>query len=402
MARHHRLTAVTADRGARTLFAAALGVLATFAVLNVAWPGWPAVDLDGEENLPAYFQAGLLAAACLAALDALRVEAGLLGRFRRPRGWAAAGWLAVAGGLAFQALDEALQIHKRLNGDAMEAALPAASPLHGTVVWLVVALPAILTAVAGLTGWLLARARLDPGFVRWAGAGIALWLAALVLEGTAKPFFIPRGLYALEVLLEETAEGVGTTLLLYAIWRYRSRLHAWPAGWHPVVPPRLRVPWGLALVVGFLAVAIPSAIVAAAIALNPAARQKGVGDAHLQAGRFELVARAYRAAVTQAPRWRWAWEKLGIAELRRDSLDAAREALVNAERLAPRSAVAGAVREAEARYRRALELRAGAPAHLGLALLAREAGRADKVRVQLAAARALDRQLPALAPDAPR
>jgi hypothetical protein len=46
--------------------------------------------------------------------------------------------------------------------------------------------------------------------------------------------------------------------------------------------------------------------------------------------------------------------------------------------------------EAAAHYHRALDLGAGAPAHLGLALLAREEGRAEEAAAHVASARALD------------
>ncbi len=325
-----------ADRIPGILLAATILVHGTFVLLNLRFPGWRLVDLDQERNLPTYFQTALLAAAALASLDALRLEARLLARDGRRRAFAVLTWLGAALLFAFLATDESLQIHEHLNTDEVRAWLEAASPLQSTVVWLFFLFPGIVLGVGGLVVWLAARAAVSPGFARWGGWALALWIAALVLEGTAKPVFIPRDLYALEVILEESAEALGSALFLCAVWRYRAELRArLRGGGAAAVAPIVAVPWRRVIVTTAVALGAPALLVAAAVLLNPQARHKATGDAHLRAGRFDEAAQAYRAAVRLAPGWPRAWDRLGVAEFRRGDLAAAERAFAAAERLEP-------------------------------------------------------------------
>lgn len=348
---------MTSERVARVALAVVLAVQVAFALLNVWLPGWDLVDLDQEYNLPTWFHSTLLGAAALLALDLLRLEARFLGRSDRPRGWALA-WLAVAGLFGYLALDESLAIHEGFYTDELEAWLAPTSPLHLTLAWLLILLPAIVVAVAFLLASLGARARLHPRLVAWGCGGLAFWLLALTLEGTAKSVFIPRGLYWLEVILEETAETLGTTLFLWGFWRYRGALAEWlspsvgAAG--PVGSPPFAVPWRW-VAAGTLALAIPAGVVTGSIALSPHVLHKSIGDRHLRAGRPEEATQAYRVALALNPRYATAWDRLGIAEYRRGDVEAAERAFATAERLEPRKAEL-------ANHRGAALLRQGRPA----------------------------------------
>lgn len=326
----------TAERAARLALGAVLAVQLVFVVLNVRAPGWVLVDLDQEYNLPTWFHSGLLGAAALVALDILRLEWRLLGVAGRRRAWAL-GWPGVAALFAYLALDESLAIHEGFLTRELEGWLAPASPLQLTLAWLLVFLPGIVAAVTFLLASLGARARLCPRLVAWGSSGLALWLLALTLEGTARSFFIPRGLYELEVILEETAESVGTTLFLWAFWRYRAELDRGLARAGTAGAPSFAVPWRWVLA-GTLALVVPAGVVTGSIAWSPHVLQKSVGDRHLRAGRLEDAAQAYRAAVDLRPGYATAWDRLGIAEFRRGDLEAAERAFTTAERLDPRAA----------------------------------------------------------------
>lgn len=327
-----------AERAARLALAVSLAIQLVFVVLNVWIPGWALVDLDQEDNLPTWFHSGLLAAAALVARRILRLEWALLGAAGRRRTWAL-GWLGVAALFAYLALDESLQIHEGLLTEELEAWLAPASPLQLTLAWLLIFLPGIVAAVTFLLASLGARARLSPRLVAWGCGGLAFWVLALTLEGTAKSFFIPRGLYQLEVILEETAETLGTTLFLWGFWRYRGELGRHLALAATAGPPSFAVPWRWVLA-GTLALVVPAGVVTGSIAWSPHVLQKSMGDRHLRAGRLEDAARAYRAAVELRPGYATAWDRLGIAEYRRGDLEAAERAFAAAERLDPRDATA--------------------------------------------------------------
>lgn len=135
------------------------------------------------------------------------------------------------------------------------------------------------------------------------------------------------------MVLEETAESLGTTCFAWAFWRYRIELD----GWGRERAPAFAVPWRW-VAAGTLAIAVPAAVVGASIAWNPYALHRYVGDDHLRAGRLEEAARAYRAALAAAPDYGRAWHRLGLAELRRGDLAAAEQAFATAAQLEPRNA----------------------------------------------------------------
>lgn len=388
------------DNGrARDALALAVAAQAAFVLANLVAPGWALFDLDEEHNVPAYFHAALLGAAALLSLGTLRAEGRLLAGEGRARRRATVLWLGMAGLFAFLALDESLVLHEELNRESVRAWLAANSPLRATVTWLILLSPGIVTGVGCILAWLASRAAVSPHLGRWASAGLGLWLLSLVLEGTAKAFFMPRNLYTLEVLMEETAESLGTTAFLWAIWGYRLELRSRLAALRPLPP--LRVPWPRVAVGTLLVLAVPAAVVGGTIALNPQARLKSAGDAHLRAGRLEDAVAAYRAAVARAPRYAVAWDRLGVAELRRGNLEAAAGALARAEALDPRDAEApghlGVVFSRQARHAEAADAfrRAAALdptdeyAYRNLAVALRHLGRQVEAEAALRRAREL-------------
>jgi Flp pilus assembly protein TadD len=379
--------------------AVALGTQATFAGLTVFGPGWSLVDLDQEHNLPTWFHSGLLALAALLALDVGRRESRLLALGGRSRSWALA-WLPVATLFAYLALDESLVIHEGFFTREVTAWLGPASPWTLTLAWLLVFTPGIVGMVVFLLASLGARVRLSPRLTRWGALGLAAWVAALGLEGTAKTVFIPRNLYLLEVVLEESAEVLGTVLFAWAFWCYRGELAAWLAAPGPRPPLRLAVPWRWVFA-GTLGLLIPAGTVAGSIALNPYLLDKLVGDEHLRAGRLEAASSTYRRALARAPEYARAWHRLGVAELRRGELEAARDAFATALRLEPRHAATannlgvvyfrqGRFREAAEAFRRATALSPEDPdTHRNLGVALRRLGRQPDAEAALARARAL-------------
>jgi tetratricopeptide (TPR) repeat protein len=313
-------------------------VQAGFVALNVAFPGWTFIDLDEEYNLPTYFQASLLASAALLAAYAVRVEAAALGRAGQRRFWPLATGAGAAALFAAMGLDEALVFHEELNGQAARAWFRANSPAQGTVVWLVILSPAILAAMGGLLGWLLARRPQSPAFTRLGLTAIVLWLAALVFEGTAKTVFIPLNLYRLEVALEESCEALAPAFMCMAIWAYVGALRAYVGGATASSLAAIAVPWRPVIAATAAAIGVPAAIVAGSVLLNPAVRLRAAADDHLRAGRLVEAATAYRAVVERAPRWARAWDRLGVAEYRRGNLAAAGEAFAMGVSLTPRDA----------------------------------------------------------------
>ncbi|MCI0574540.1 MAG: tetratricopeptide repeat protein, partial [Myxococcaceae bacterium] len=318
-------------RAGRVVLAPLLLVQAAFVALQLGAPGWRLVDLDREHNLPTWFHGGLLALVALLALDLVRSEARFLQRTRQSQAWALA-WFVVAGGFAYLAVDETLVIHERLLNRWVRGQLATASSLQLLLAWLLVFLPAIVLSVAFLLAALSARARLSPRLVAWGGAGLLLWVLALTFEATTRSFFIPRNLYWLEVVLEETAESVGTTCFAWGFWRYRIELGSWGQGRVPV----FAVPWRW-VAAGTVALAIPAGAVGVSIAWNSYALHTYVGDDHLNAGRLEAAVGAYRTALATAPNYGRAWYRLGVAELRRGDLAAAEQAFATAARLEPRN-----------------------------------------------------------------
>jgi tetratricopeptide (TPR) repeat protein len=334
-------------------------VQAVFVALNVAYPEWRLVDLDEEHNLPTYFQVALLATASLSAAYALRVEGVALTRAGHRRAWALLSWVGATLLFAGMALDEALVLHEEFNGEAARAWFRAASPVQGTVVWLILLSPAMIGAFAGLLGWILARRTLSPAFARLGLTAIGLWLMALVFEGTAKSVFIPLNLYRLEVAFEESGEALAPAVMCLAIWAYVRALRAYLAGRAPGFLAQIRVPWRTLTAATAAAIGVPAVIVAGSVLLNPAVRLKAVADEHLKAGRFGEAAATYRAVVGRSPRWARAWDRLGVAEYRRGNLAEAGDAFSAAARLSPRNASVlqhvGAVLYQQGRYADALE-----------------------------------------------
>jgi tetratricopeptide (TPR) repeat protein len=200
------------------------------------------------------------------------------------------------------------------------------------VVWLLIYLPGIVGAVLWLVVSLGARRHLSSGLVAWGGAGLAMWLGCLMLEGTAKTVFIPREMFRVEVMIKETFETVAALVWGWALWRYRKDLQRWLTA-PPAITPHLTIPWHAAIASTLAALLVPAAVIGGGIALNPQAREKARGDQYFHAGRYDEAARAYQTTVALAPNWARVWDRLGVVEFRRGDLEAAARAFAEAERL---------------------------------------------------------------------
>lgn len=137
-----------------------------------------------------------------------------------------AGWILVAGGLAYMSLDDVVAIHEGV-GLRLSAALDRpedwARPL-----WVAVFLPLLAVVFAGLV--LVSREASRDGRLA-IRLGLGLLVAAIVLEVSAMAFVtgVPDAgnhLYATEVALEEAAELGGWILIAGAL---ASMLRAAPA-----------------------------------------------------------------------------------------------------------------------------------------------------------------------------
>src|SRR5262249_12977938 len=201
---------------------------------------------------------------------------------------------------------------------------------------------------------------------------IGLWLAALVFEGTAKPVFIPVGLYRLEVALEESGEALAPAIMCVAIWTYILTLRARTAETQSGTLARIVVPWRRLAVARGVAIGVPAALAAGSVLLTPAVRLRQVGDEHLRAGRLAEAATTYRSVIDRRPRWARVWDRLGVAEYRRGNLTEAGEAFATAMQLEPRDASMiqhmgvvlyrqGRHAEAEEAFRRSLALEPNDP-----------------------------------------
>src|SRR5439155_471863 len=145
-----------------------------------------------------------------------------------------------------------LAIHEGVLTDVVRHVLPADSLIQAVMPWEMVFAPGILGAFIMISAMGYTRLGARRPLLAAALTGLALWAASFVLEGAAKPFFIPRGLYRLEVGLEESAEMLGETLLLAAFASYAL------AAARRAITPLAVVPWRplLGTAGGLVAVAV--------------------------------------------------------------------------------------------------------------------------------------------------
>ena len=177
------------------------------------------VDLNGEGNLPAWYQAALLlaCAAGLAGIGAARPGAGPGGRF--PYRWA---WRGLAAVFLYLALDEAISIHER-------AVLPLRRLAFGGTPFEDVGWVFPAAALGAALGVALLRFLVHlPGPTRRAFALAAgLYLAGAIGMEVAGGWWSFRFGYdspgfGLLVVVEETLEAAGLLVFLHALLGYAA------------------------------------------------------------------------------------------------------------------------------------------------------------------------------------
>src|SRR5262249_38180552 len=150
-------------------------------------------------------------------------------------------WPLIGLGFFYLAADEMLAIHEGVLTDVVRHVLPPDSLIQAVMPWQMIFAPGILGAFTMICAMGYTRLAGRRSLLVAALGGLGLWAISFVLEGAAKPFFIPRGIYRLEVCLEESAEMLGETLLLFAFASYAL------AAAREEVAPREFVPWRLLL-----------------------------------------------------------------------------------------------------------------------------------------------------------
>lgn len=320
------------DPGLRALLRYVV-VIAAIELLLVAayvvFPGVTLLDLDKEYNLPAWFSALQLAAIGAAALFAFEAERAT-GRPSTGSHWV---WPVLTVGFFYLSADEALALHERVFTDLVRHMLPADSLLQAVLPWQLVFAPAIFGAFIVVSAMLYSRLGSRPGLRPLGFSGLGLWAISLVLEGAAKPLFIPAKLYRLEVALEESAEMLGATCILLAFAAYAAaRLQGLPTATEPV-------PWRRVFAAaGGLSVTVAAAITVLT-ASNPAYLYRRAGDTFVKKGEYARATVAYSRAVTMRPDDADLRRRLARATLRAKEYVEAAKAYREAIALSPRDPV---------------------------------------------------------------
>jgi hypothetical protein len=200
----------------RTLFAVEVG-LAVMHLINPPVPLWAERggatrylwDLDAEANVPTWFASAQLAV--LGALLLLLAMAIRRDRRRESIALAAAGVLAAA-----LSLDELVGVHEKLGRGLEELTGERGSTVFDTTgPWVVVAAPLFVLLMVACWYALRGLFRVSPRAARLCLGGSALFLVSFAgLEFVAN--FLPGGDDA-TVLLEETGEMAGVTLILWGV-----------------------------------------------------------------------------------------------------------------------------------------------------------------------------------------
>ncbi|HET7716900.1 MAG TPA: hypothetical protein VFK86_14850 [Bauldia sp.] len=169
------------------------------------------LSLDGEQTLPAWFSATMMAGCGL-----LMVVAGLVARLREPAN--AAPWFVLAAAFVYFSLDETTSIHEKIG--VTIASLHRFSGIL-TFAWVVVAAPLLLVALAALVPFL--RRLPAPIGRRLFVAGLVFVAGAFGCELIGGYIWNTQGastLYLLEVIAEEALEMVGLILAIGVVLDY--------------------------------------------------------------------------------------------------------------------------------------------------------------------------------------
>jgi tetratricopeptide (TPR) repeat protein len=336
----------------------AIGALeALFVTVHLLRPDVSLLDLDAEFTAPAWFSALQLAAigaTCFFAFEAER-------RDGAARSWQAWVWPVLGLGFLYLSADEALVLHERVLVTRIRAFFPADSLFQGVLPWQLVFAPGILAAFVVIAAVLQTRLAALP----WAKAlgllGLGFWTMSFIFEGAAKPYFMPAGLYRIEVALEEACEMLGATAILgafayFAITRSRETL---PVG-------QLHVGRVLLAAGGFATVA-GVAILALTLS-NPVYLHRRAGDKFVDTKQYDRALVAYAEAAARGPDDADVWRRMGRAAMQARDYDKAREAFARAAALAPDDETmqndlgvvlhrTNRLAEAEQAYRRAIEIK---------------------------------------------
>jgi tetratricopeptide (TPR) repeat protein len=229
-------------------------------------------------------------------------------------------------------------------------------------------------------------------------AGLVLWSVSFVFEGSAKPLFIPNGLYHLEVALEEASEMLGGTCLLMAFVSYAGR-----RVFAPAVMPRPH--WRPILAASLGTTAVAAAAIGVLTLSNPTYMLRRAGDKFVETTDFARAVAAYGKAVEIDPENRDLWKRLGKAALRaRDypvSANAFERAVgIEADDVSAQNDLgvalyySGRYQEARVAYEKALELDPKyARAHKNLGVLFEKTGASKDAESEYRAALALDAEM---------
>ncbi|MEC8337021.1 MAG: tetratricopeptide repeat protein, partial [Planctomycetota bacterium] len=181
-------------------------------------------DLDQEGNIPTY----------LAALQVLLVAVVMFEIFIRERRvlstesrgkWV---WLFLATVFLYLSVDDVYAIHESFLRQEVRDLLPADSLWISLIPWQIVFAPLLgLTAIL-LTVMMLSRFHQERRLMKITTAALACWVAAIVLEGLAKPVFLTLNAYSVGVVFEESLELLGATLFLAGFANYAALLKAQP------------------------------------------------------------------------------------------------------------------------------------------------------------------------------
>ena len=303
---------------------AALLLEGAFLALHFLLPGSKLFDLDREFTIPAWFSSLQLAMVGLSAFVAFEAERAE-GRLRPPLCWL---WVPLGVGFLYLSADEVLALHERILTRELRAFMPAESLLQGVLPWQIIFAPAILAAFVVVAAMVYTRLAEEPALRSLGIAAIFFWSASFILEGAAKPVFIPNRIYEVEVALEEIAEMLAGTALLAALGSYcllRFRGYA--------AVGALR--WGRVLAASIGSAAVAAGAIAALTISNPAYLHRRAGDKFFDDRVYGRAIAAYRRALELSPDDPDTWKRLGRAELDSRKYDDAMEAYRRAIKLRP-------------------------------------------------------------------